>query len=248
MLLVLFYIFYENIVFQRTTLPKNHRFEFDTPHEEFFVNTTGGDSLNVLRFKTDRAARGMVFYLHGNADNLTRWGTYAVDFTRLGYDVVMFDYRGYGKSSGTPNDQNIYADAWTIFEWVESHFDYPNIVFYGRSLGSAVASRLATTQDPDLLILETPFARFGDVIWPLMPALSIFPINADFSNLDNVKKIECRKAIFHGTNDWVVPLSSALKLKPLLGPSDEFIVIEGGGHKNLREFQSYHEHLEAILN
>jgi len=248
LLLLLFYFFSSWFIYQRTGLPKSHEFEFNGPFQEYFIATSDKDSLNIIVFKTPHVSKGLIFYLHGNADNLARWGEYAIDFTSLGYDVVMFDYRGYGKSTGTPNDKNIYEDASLVFDWVKLEFPHAKVVIYGRSLGSAVASRLSITKNPDLLILETPFANFTDVIyWPVKPAFAIFTIEANFSNEENLTKVNCRKIIFHGTNDWVVPLSSALKLKPLLGPSDEFIVIEGGGHRNLRDFKIYHSSLVKFL-
>ncbi|MFY8035644.1 MAG: alpha/beta hydrolase, partial [Cyclobacteriaceae bacterium] len=64
----------------------------------------------------------------------------------------------------------------------------------------------------------------------------------------HLPQVACRKIIFHGTNDWVVPLRSAEKLKPLLAPNDQFFLIEGGSHRNLREFAAYHQHLAEVLN
>jgi pimeloyl-ACP methyl ester carboxylesterase len=248
LLLLFFYLFRSRLIYQRTELPKSHKFEFAVPYQEYIIDTKDNDSLNLLHFKTDGNFKGLIFYLHGNADNLARWGTYAIDFTTLGYDVVMFDYRGYGKSTGIPNDQNLYEDAALVYNWAIGNVPTTKIVIYGRSLGSAVATQLAVAMKPDLLVLETPFADFKDVIyWPLKPALTIFPVEANFSNKDHLGLVSCRKVIFHGTDDWVVPLSSAQKLKPLLGPDDEFIIIEGGSHKNLRDFKLYHTTLSAAL-
>ena len=204
--------------------------------------------LNGLLFKSKSSAKGLIFYLHGNADNLQRWGEFAADFTKLGYDVFMYDYRGYGKSTGSSSRKNIHADAITMLDWVKKKVPFSNLVIYGRSLGSAVASNLAVVAHPSLLILETPFANFEDVIyWPLRPGLLLFPDKIEFSNQDVLAKVNCPKIIFHGTDDWIVPLSSAQKLKPYLQDENQFYVIEGAGHRNLSEFDSYHTQLAEVL-
>ncbi|HPI79005.1 MAG: lysophospholipase [Cyclobacteriaceae bacterium] len=245
----LFYIFSDQVIFQSTKLDKGYQFDFKQPYKEYFITTPDSTSINAIRFSPPKTSKGLVFYLHGNADDLSRWGNYAVDFTRLGYDVVMFDYRGYGKSTHTPDHDHLAQDALFLYKWFTARFAFPKVIVYGRSLGAALASELASQTSPDLLILETPFAEFEDVVyWPLHPTLYWLPHDEGFSNVAFLPKVKCRKIIFHGTDDWVVPLSSAQKLAPLLDHPEDFVFIEGGGHKNLREFELYHTKLAEILN
>jgi len=103
-----------------------------------------------------------------------------------------------------------------------------------------VATRLAAQSTPDLLILETPFDELASVLYSL-------PSRYTFANHAMLPKVKCRKVIFHGTEDGVVPLSSALRLKSLLREEDKFVIIEGGSHNNLREFKEYHETLKEML-
>lgn len=236
-----FYLFQEKIVFQSVQLPNDYTFIFDQKFEEYNIPTADGETLNALLFKTDQPAKGLILYFHGNADNLQRWGNYAVDFTNLGYDILMTDYRGYGKSTGSPNEEVLYNDAQTILTWSRTNSKYDRLVIYGRSLGSAIASNLATTANPDLLILETPFEK-------LSGALYFFPSRYDFPNNAFIPKVTCRKVLIHGTDDWVVPLTSAAKLKPFFNTHDRFVIIEGASHNNLREFTEYHETLKEVLN
>ena len=238
-LLAGFYLFQDRFVFQSKRLPKNYTFTFDQPFEEHVVSANN-DTLNVLLFKTTQPARGLILYFHGNADNLQRWGNYAIDFTSHGYDILMVDYRGYGKSTGTPNETVLYSDAQVVLSWVKSNLPYRKLILYGRSLGSAVASNLALTSNPDLLILETPFDELNS-------ALYTFSSRYKFPTKDFLSKVTCKKVIIHGTSDWVVPLSSALRLKPLLKEGDEFVVIKGGSHNNLRDFSDYHKTVKEAL-
>jgi uncharacterized protein len=243
-----FYFFHDLFVFQSRSLPKEYVFTFDWQFSEHTIPSGDGKLLNALLFKTAQPSKGLILYFHGNAGNLQRWGNYAVDFTQLGFDVLMPDYRGYGKSSGVPSEKYLYDDALTILRWARENTKPQRLIFYGRSLGSAIASQLATVQSPDLLILETPFDELSGAIYPIIrPVLKFLPERYYFSNKASLAKVSCRKVIFHGTNDWIVPLSSALRLKPLLKGDDRFVIIKGGGHRNLRDFKEFHVALEEAL-
>ncbi len=248
-ILFTFYLFRDSLIFQRTTINKSFTFAFDVPFREYFITTPDNITINALYFSAPSPSKGLIFYLHGNADDLRRWGKFAKDFTSLGYDVFMMDYRGYGKSTGYPKEETLHQDASFVFNWVATNIRPARTIIYGRSLGSGVASQLAIKAQPDMLILETPFADFADVIpFPLQPALWLFPFDIQFSNLKTLPLVACRKIIFHGTSDWVVPLSSAEKLKPLLGEDDRFYIIPEAGHRNINKYQLYHEKLAEVLN
>jgi uncharacterized protein len=244
LILTLSYVFQDRLIFQAKKLERDYAFQFNQPCEEHFIETPDSQRLNVLHFKTTCPCKGVVVYFHGNADNLQRWGHFAADFTKLGYDVVLADYRSYGKSTGKPTETVLYKDAQWLWDWAKSKYEYPRWVIYGRSLGAAVATHLAQDVQPDLLGLETPFETINGA-WAgyLLP----YKMKYRFPNKDHLGKITCKKYIFHGTSDWVVPLSSALKLKPLLKNGDEMVIIEGGGHKNLNTFPIYHQKLAELL-
>jgi pimeloyl-ACP methyl ester carboxylesterase len=250
-----FYVFQVQIVFQSENLSKEYVFKFAQKFEEYFIQTSDGEELNAMLFKADQAhlaygqaSKGLILYFHGNADNLQRWGQYAIDFTNLGYDILMVDYRGYGKSTGTPSEVNLYTDALTVWNWSKANISSSNTIIYGRSLGAAVASNLATKTNPDLLILETPFDQLKGVVYPsFVSNLYLFPSRFHFPNYKFLPGVKCNKVIMHGTNDWVVPLASAYRLKLLLNSDDIFVVIEGAGHNNLREFEPYHATLKEAL-
>ncbi len=243
-----FYLLQDKIIFQPDRLPLDYSFTFHQPYREYFIPTHDGENLNALLFNATQPSKGLILYFHGNADNLQRWGEYAVDFTNLGYDVLMPEYRGFGKSTGTPSEENLYADASLLLRWAQTNVPHSRLIIYGRSLGSAVASHLATEVTPALLILETPFDEIKGVVYPpFRPFLYFLPTRHTFSNKQNLLRVKSRKAIIHGTDDWVVPLSSALKLKPQLGPKDQFVIIEEGGHKNLCDYDLYHATLKEVL-
>ena len=110
------YLFQEELIFQPKKLERNYTFHFNQPSQEYFIPTKDGETLNALFFPSPTSSKGFILYFHGNAGNLQRWGEYAVDFTRLGYDILMIDYRGYGKSTGSPDELKLYEDAVTVLQ------------------------------------------------------------------------------------------------------------------------------------
>ena len=118
------------------SLEETYEYQFEGANFEE-LNLLGSDmgSLNALWFKTE-SPKGMVLYFHGNAGNLSRWGNVHEVFTRAGYDVLIYDYRGYGKSTGDLDEKMFYDDAETVLSFAKQHFSEDEIIIYGRSLGS----------------------------------------------------------------------------------------------------------------
>ena len=242
------FVFQKYIIFQPKKLDTEFQFAFDQPFEELFLETSDNEQLNALYFKTKLESKGLVLYFHGNADNLDRWGNYASDFTKRGHDVFILEYRGYGKSTGKPDEIKFYQDAQLTYEWALKNYSSNQIIIYGRSLGTGVASHLAVGNDFRFLLLETPFDNVETLFKMRSPGGFIpFPINTKFPNDQYLKKIHQPIYIFLGTKDCIVPNSSTEKLRPLLKSSDRLITIEGGGHKNLNTFKKYQTELDFIL-
>jgi len=239
------FVFQEAIIFQGKTLEEEYVFQFNEPFVELEIKSSTEQFINTIIFNpTTPQPKGVILYFHGNADNMQRWGKYAVDFTQLGYQVIMIDYAGFGKTEGTPTEQKLYQNAEDVWNWAQHHLEEKNFIIYGRSLGTGVAAHLAAQHKASQLILETPFYELAqDRYKPFF----IFGLKHGFPNYKYLPKIDYPITIIQGTNDWVVSLASAQKLAPLLKPTDSFFVIEGGGHKNLREFDEYHKVLEEIL-
>lgn len=244
----LFYLFQDKIVFQPKKLPAQHRFDLPSPYEEFLLTTTDDVKINALLIKSTKINKGVVFYLHGNADNLERWSKYAVSFTNRGYDVLVIDYRGYGKSGGHASEANLYFDAQKIFQWLRKKYQPEEIIIYGRSLGSAVATHLATKEKARMLILETPFNNMPAVLQSHLPYLWMpFELNTQMNNDRMLAQVNMPVKIVHGTHDEIVPFKLAEKLKKRLKPGDIFLPIQNGMHKNLATFAEYQLALDQWL-
>lgn len=246
---VLLYAFQENFIFLDDELPQDYAFEFEYDFEEINLKVEDGANLNAIHFKAD-TAKGLVLYFHGNQGNLTRWGGVAAEFTRLGYVVLVMDYRGYGKSTGQRSMKALLSDAEKFYQYVLEHFPEDQITLYGRSLGTGLASWLAGKHLPKRLILETPYyslAAMAKRYYPIYPAQLALRYN--FESHEYLKKAQCPVYIFHGTEDEVVPYSQGKKLYESLSKDQgHLMTIDQGMHKNLASFPEFHTRVKEILN
>jgi pimeloyl-ACP methyl ester carboxylesterase len=237
------------LLFQPTLLAADYRYQFEHPFEELWFEPQSGIRLNALLFRTQNAVKkGVILYFHGNRGNLQRWGAMHQAFTQLGYDFLAPDYRGYGKSGGQPDEPFLFADALYIYDWLATHYEPENIILYGRSLGSGMASYLAARVQARFLILETPFDTIHGMIASHVGRDALpMRFSQVFPNHTHVAQTNMPVLIFHGTRDRVVPYASAVKLKESLKPSDQFITIQGGAHNNLETFVEYQTYINAWL-
>jgi len=241
----LLYLFQDKIIFQADKLPADYKFEFKQDFSEVTIIPRIGHEINGVIFSPNNSRlKGTIIYFHGNADNMQRWGEYAADFTSLGYAVLMIDYSGYGKTPGTPSEEKLFQDAEDTWQWAQHHLASKNFIIYGRSLGAAVASQLASQHQPKQLILETPFYQLKQ---SRLSFFFPFGLKYQFANYKYLPEVKSPVAIIQGTNDRIVSYRSAEKLKQFLKPEDIFITIEAGGHKDLREFEQYHTELARVL-
>lgn len=242
------YFLQEKLLFLPTVLAQDYQFEFAYPFEEVFLNPAENVSINAIHFKAERP-KGVILYFHGNAGDLSRWGNMAEPFVAKNYDVFMMDYRTYGKSMGKLSEQAFYDDAQYCYDYLLKQYTESDIVIYGRSLGTGISTFLASSNKPKQLILETPYYSILDVAKHRFP---IFPVSTllkyQFPSNEFIVDVNCTITIFHGTDDVVVPYTSAEKLK-VVAPKNNimFITIEGGGHNNLIEFEDYRNAINNIL-
>ncbi|MCB0401183.1 MAG: alpha/beta fold hydrolase [Flavobacteriales bacterium] len=241
------YTFQEKLIFYPEKLSDKYQFHFEDDFEEFNVVTPDGESLNTLLFKV-KDPKGVVFYHHGNAGNLEGWGARAVDFTSRGYDVLMYDYRGFGKSTGKiKNEKMLYGDALLIYKKLLYDYKERDVILYGTSLGTGIAAKLAHENHPRMLVLETPYFNFYDVSkfhYPYLPNSIL--LHYQFRTDKLLPDLEMPVYLFHGTEDETIPYHSSVRLEQLSGKVKLF-TIEEGSHSNLNTFHVYHEKLDEIL-
>lgn len=241
------YFFQEKLLFLPTTLAQDYSFQFNSPFEELFLNPEDSVVINALHFKS-KNSKGVILYFHGNAGDLSRWGQVAENFVPKNYDVFIMDYRKYGKSKGKLSEEAFYKDAQYCYDYLLNHYSEHQITLYGRSLGTGIASYLASVNQPKQLILETPYYSILDVAqsrFPIFPLTRLLKYN--FPTYLYLPKTKCTITILHGTKDRVVPYKSSKKLKDLKLKNLDFITIQGGYHGNLIEFDDYHKTIDKAL-
>jgi uncharacterized protein len=249
LLCVLAYFIQERFIFRPEKLSDDFEYKYDDPFEEIFFEPEENVKINALRFYHDKPV-GLLIYLHGNTRSIKGWSKYASDFTRYGYDVLMIDYRGFGKSTGKRTEDNLNKDLHHIYNRMRAKYGYKeeDIVVYGRSLGSGFACKLASANKPKMLILDAPYYSFSHLtnrFLPFMPITMLlrFSIRTDIW----IRYVRCPIYIIHGSKDMLIPYKSSVNLQGLVPLTARLIPIYGGGHNNLPSFPEYHKKLEEIL-
>jgi pimeloyl-ACP methyl ester carboxylesterase len=234
------YYFQDKLIFHPTSLSADYRYQFDVEHTEHWIDTPDGARLNAIMFKADKP-KGLVVYFHGNAGDLSKWGQLAGFFTAHNYDVLMWDYRGFGKSNGALSERALYNDAQLVYEKAKEFYPEGDIILYGRSIGSAPASYVANRNKPRKLILESPFyslERLSKEKYPFLPVSSLLRYKLD--NSWNVAKIGCRVIFIHGEEDRLIPMEHSVTLYKVT-PEEfrTFVRVPGAGHNDLIQFEAY---------
>jgi uncharacterized protein len=247
--LVLSFCFFQGqMFFHEKNLPVDFRYQFKGNFEELWLNTPDGQKLNSLYFKTELPAKGIVVYLHGNSDNLNRWGRHAEDFCKRGYEVLMIDYRGFGKNTGKITEQGLITDGQVAYSFAQSLWPQYNIILYGRSLGSGIAAQVAKTTSPKMLVLETPYTSLPDVAKQFIPIIPFTKLSKYQLNTKAILgQIQSPIHLIHGTSDGLVHFKHSKRLQkanPMAGLS----IIPKGKHKNLATFNAYQVALDSLLN
>lgn len=240
MLIAALSLFQEKLIFFPSKLDVDYEYKFEEPFDEVNLKTADGAILNAIHFKT-KNPKGIVLYFHGNAGDLSRWGEIASSFTKYDWDVLIMDYRTYGKSSGKLSETALYNDAQLFYDYVLNRYDEEKIVLYGRSLGTSFATKVAAVNNPHMLILESPFFNLTTLAKDKFPIVPVnYILNYNFNSNDFIKDVNCKTIFFHGTQDNLVPYSSGMKLFKIAAPVNgkKFIGINGGGHNNLSNFKT----------
>lgn len=243
-------IFYiqEKLIFLPSKLPMDHTYQMTMPFEEIFLESEDGAVINAIHQKADNP-KGLILYFHGNAGDLSRWSSITSFFVEKDYDVLVMDYRTYGKSTGKLSEKALYADAQMIYDHALKSYAEKDITLYGRSLGTGLATYLASKNQPNQILLETPYYDLYQVAKNRFPFFPVRYLMAyEFPSHEYVLKASCPITIFHGTNDYIVPFDSGKKLFDVIPSAKKtFIGIEGGRHNNLIEFDQYHQAVENAL-
>ena len=236
--LVLVFLFQSHLVFfpgtgrEAVVTPQSYGLRFESVQ----IRTADGETLDAWWVPAE-AARGVVLFFHGNAGNISHRIDYLQMFHRLRYTTLIVDYRGYGKSTGTPSEAGTYRDAEAAWEYLRhARMARPqNVVIAGESLGAAVATWLAaevsltTGEGPRAVLLFSTFTSVNDLgaqVYWFLPVRLLSRIGYD--NEANLKRIRAPVFIAHSRDDDIVPYAHGKRLYEAANEPKTFLEMRGG--------------------
>ncbi len=244
---VIAYFVQDKFIFKPEKLHPDFKFKYDIPFRELNFDIQAGVRINGLHFYREDP-KGLIIYFHGNTRSIKGWGKFAKDFYRYQYDVVLVDYRGFGKSTGKRSETDMLEDMQFVYSSLAKQYHENHLIVYGRSMGSGFATKVASDNNPRYLILDAPYYNFRKVVERFLPFLPVRYVLRYHLRTDKwIMKVKCPIYIIHGTKDWMIPIRHSEKLKKLHPRKIILIHIHGGGHNNLPDFPEYHNFIRDIL-
>jgi fermentation-respiration switch protein FrsA (DUF1100 family) len=197
-----------------------------------------------------RDGKPVILYFHGNGGALRHRAPKYRSLTSDGTGLVALSYRGFGGSTGSPDEAGLFADARAAYEFAAERYPSARRVIWGESLGTGVAVAIAAEKKVDALILEAPFTSTVDIAAAIYP---IFPVRLlmkdQFRSDERIGKVTAPLLVLHGARDNVVPIPYGEKLFSLAREPEKFVRFPRGGHEDLSDYGSVdaaHEFLNAL--
>lgn len=216
------------MIFLPDKLPLGYEFRFG---EEVYVEVEDGVRLHCL-WEKNHNSKGVLLYFHGNKGSNARCQRQAETMMGLGYDIFMPDYRGYGKSGGSIYSQDqLLNDAQKVYDYVKSQYPEDKIVLVGYSLGTGIASYIASKNNPQQVFLNSPYISFTDLKDRRIPFIPDFLVKYPLDNFQFLQSVDEKVTIFHGTQDELIPYDSSQKLHGIDASRISLIPLENSGHR-----------------
>jgi hypothetical protein len=189
---------------------------------------------------TEIPSQAVMLFFHGNAGNITSRYQLIRQFVRTPARVLIIDYRGYGKSEGSPSEQGVYLDAQAAWEYLTTTLSVPpgKIVLFGESLGGAVAIdqalRAQSSGTPCAgLITQSSFTSIPDMAATVMPHIPGFLLRTKMASIEKIGSIRCPKLFIHSRADEIVPFEMGHRLFSTALDPKQFYEVIGAGHNEM---------------
>lgn len=199
-----------------------------------WITTPDGVRIHAW-FAPAESARATLVISHGNAGNLSHRYLLLRSLQKHRYNVLMYDYRGYGRSEGTPSEEGIYTDGRAALDYVRAlpGVDSSRMFLWGTSLGGAVAVEVATRQAVAGVILESTFTSAKDVAHILYPFLPVrYFLRTKLNSIEKIKSVRVPILIVHGSHDTIIPVGFARRLFQAANEPKELYEIPGADHND----------------
>jgi pimeloyl-ACP methyl ester carboxylesterase len=228
--------------------PVTPEFAFNFPYtSEVYIDVEGA-KLHALHLRQPpEKSKGIVLFLHGNAGNLETWFTHADFWLNTGYDVLMPDYRGFGKStSKIESEAQLNNDVLRAWNYIVSNYKDKKKVFYGRSLGTGLAAKLATQTPADLVVLVSPYTSMTAIAQEYYPWVPSFILRYPLTTDQLLPQLNTKILLLHGTNDQLIASEHSKRLVKL-NPNARLVEVDGAGHGDIHNFDVYNSTLIQAL-
>ncbi len=213
----------------------------ETPQQKDFhaqdmtqVTLTTKDNLKLLAwYKAAKPNQPTILFLHGNAGHIGYRLPLIRQFIQAGLGVLLLEYRGYGGNLGSPSEQGLYQDGRAAMQFLLNHGLKSNqIILYGESLGTGIATKLATEHSILYIVLQSPFTSMTNLSRYHYPWLILNPWDK-FDSLSRINQIHAPLLIIHGKLDTVVPYSQGLEIYKQANQPKSMITFDKFGHNDL---------------
>ena len=196
--------------------------------------------------------RATLLYLHGNGGNISHRRDFIEELVRLPVNVLIIDYRGYGKSEGRPSEEGLYMDARAAWDYLTTTRATPaaEIVIFGKSLGGAVAIDLATKVEACGLVVQSSFTSIADMAGEVLPFVPRFVIRTKMDSLSKIAAVTCPKLFIHSQADEIIPYRLGRRLFDAASAPKQFYEVKDAPHNltNTIGGAPYYEALRAFIN
>jgi uncharacterized protein len=204
------------------------------PFSDVAIETDDGERLHGWWVPATKPAIAHALYLHGNGGNIGDRAAHVELLAAAGLDVLIFDYRGYGRSSGRPSEQGTYRDASAaLATLLELAADPARVIYIGESLGGAVGLELAIRSPPAGLVLQSAFTSIRDMARLHYPIVPRAVVPDAYPSLRLIREVRTRLLCLHGERDEIVPLLYGEALYEAARCEKELIVFPGVGHNDV---------------
>jgi hypothetical protein len=246
----LMYLRQPNMVFYPLSAHDQTPGNWGLEYEDVFLDADDDIQLHGWFIPREGASKVVLFF-HGNAGNISHRGESIKIFHRLGLNVFIIDYRGYGKSTGKPSEKGMYADAKSAWQYLnrERVIYEDDIIIFGRSLGGVIASQLASEVDAGKLIIESAFSSSRDMARKIFPVMSnVIFMRYCFNAVENVKQIQSPILIAHSLDDDIIPFSLGKKIFKAANEPKSFFRMRGDHNSGFLTSQpEYEQELRAFI-
>jgi pimeloyl-ACP methyl ester carboxylesterase len=248
------YFWQERLLFEPDKLRDDEAICTDPDTREFFIDVPGA-RLSVAHLARPNP-RGVFFFLHGNSGNLKKWFVELDAFRQANFDVVMFDYRGFGKSTGEiESEEQLRADVNAVWEHFAPLYEGKRVVISGQSLGTGLAAGLAAQlsavgRAPDLTLLVSPYSSMRALAAELYPWVPMSVLRYPLHTLEHAAKLLGPVMLIHGDKDELIPIRHSEELCTAMGNGKckpQLLRVTGAGHSDVHQFPTVRKALVSAL-